>query len=387
MAKAYTPGLKVSARAAYRGRRLLPVHGEVLVKVGDAVKARDVVARTYIEGDVTPVAVSSQLGVPAGDLASLMLVKQGDAVVAGQPLARSKGIFGIGKKECASPAAGTIESISTTTGQVILRGAPLPVEVKAYVDGRVVEVFPNEGALIETEAAFVQGIFGVGGETVGPIRMACTRHDQPLDATLIKPDMKGAVVVGGARVTAAAVKAAQAAGVAAIVSGGIDDSDLKEILGYDLGVAITGTEKIGITIVITEGFGDIAMAERTFALLEGFARDGADGTGERLGGREASVNGATQIRAGVMRPEIVIARRPSDAQPAQGARPEEGALEIGTQVRLIRDPYFGLLGSVSALPSEPAVLGSGSKARVLEVKLGDGRSVTVPRANIELIET
>ena len=387
MAKAYTPGLKVSARAAYRGRRLLPVHGEVLVKVGDAVKARDVVARTYIEGDVTPVAVSSQLGVPAGDLASLMLVKQGDAVVAGQPLARSKGIFGIGKKECVSPGAGTIESISTTTGQVILRGAPLPVEVKAYVDGRVVEVFPNEGALIETEAAFVQGIFGVGGETVGPIRMACTRHDQPLDATLIKPDMKGAVVVGGARVTAAAVKAAQAAGVAAIVSGGIDDSDLKEILGYDLGVAITGTEKIGITLVITEGFGDIAMAERTFALLEGFARDGAAGMGGGLGGREASVNGATQIRAGVMRPEIVIARRAGDAQPAQGARPEEGALEIGTQVRLIRDPYFGLLGSVSALPSEPAVLGSGSKARVLEVKLGDGRSVTVPRANIELIET
>jgi hypothetical protein len=164
-------------------------------------------------------------------------------------------------------------------------------------------------------------------------------------------------------------------GVAAIVSGGIDDSDLKEILGYDLGVAITGTEKIGITIVITEGFGDIAMAGRTHALLASFA------------GREASVNGATQIRAGVMRPEVVVARKAGDPEPAQGARPEEGALELGTQVRLIRDPYFGLLGSVSALPSEPAVLGSGSKARVLEVKLGDGRSVTVPRANIELIET
>jgi hypothetical protein len=171
------------------------------------------------------------------------------------------------------------------------------------------------------------------------------------------------------------VKAAQAAGVAGIVSGGIDDADLREILGFDLGVAITGTEKIGLTIVVTEGFGDIAMAERTFALLKGFER------------REASLNGATQIRAGVMRPEIVVARREGDPLPSQGARPEEGALEIGTQVRLIRDPYFGLLGAVSALPSEPAVLGSGSKARVLEVKLGDGRSVTVPRANIELIET
>jgi len=227
MAKAYTPGLKVSARAMYRARRLLPVHGEVLVKVGDAVKARDVVARTFIEGDVTPVAVASQLSVPAGDLPSLMLVKQGDAVMAGQPLARSRGIFGLGKKEVAAPVAGAVESISATTGQVMLRGAPLPVEVKAYVDGRVSEVFAGEGALVETEAAFVQGIFGVGGETVGPIRMACARHDQPLDAAFIKPDMKGAIVIGGARVTAAAVKAAQAAGVAGIVAGGIDDADLK----------------------------------------------------------------------------------------------------------------------------------------------------------------
>jgi predicted deacylase len=67
------------------------------------VKARDPIARTSIEGEVTPVAVASILGVPAGDLAALMLVKQGDAVAAGQTLARSKGIFGLGKKECRRP--------------------------------------------------------------------------------------------------------------------------------------------------------------------------------------------------------------------------------------------------------------------------------------------
>ncbi len=375
MAKAYTPGLKVSARTVFRARRLLPVQGEVVVRAGQRVQARDVVAHTFIDGDVTPVAVASQLSVPADDLAHIMLVKQGDSVAVGQPIARTKGIFGIGKKELASPAAGTVESISLTTGQLMLRGSPIAVEVKAYIDGTVVEVLAGEGAVVETDAVFVQGIFGVGGETVGPIRFASVRHDQKLEASQIKPEMKGCVVVGGARVTADAVKAAQSAGVAAIVAGGIDDSDLKSILGYDLGVAITGTEKIGLTIVITEGFGDIAMAERTFALLKGYE------------GREASVNGATQIRAGVMRPEIVIARNTSDEAPQQGARPEEGLLEIGTLVRLIRDPFFGMLGSVSALPNEPAVLGSGSKARVLEVALADGRRVTVPRANVELIET
>ena len=375
MAKAYTPGLKVSARTVYRARRMLPVHGDVLVTLGQLVKARDIVARTSIEGDITPVGIAGLLSVPAEDVPQLLLVKVGDAIAIGQIIARTKGIFGIGKKELASPAAGTIESVSATTGQMMVRGAPIAVEATAYIDGVVTEVLPGEGAVIEADAVFVQGIFGIGGETVGVLRVATATHDARLDAAQISADMKGAIVVGGARVTAAAVKAAQNAGVAGIIAGGIDDSDLRDILGYDLGVAITGTERIGLTIVITEGFGDIAMAARTFALLHSFA------------GREASMNGATQIRAGVMRPEIVIARNATDALPSQGARPEAGALEIGTQVRLIRDPSFGKLGLVSALPSEPAVLGSGSKARVLEVSFDDGSRAIVPRANIELIES
>src|SRR5690606_27536467 len=110
----------------------------------------------------------------------------------------------------------------------------------------------------------------------------------------ILPSMQGAIVVGGARMTGAAVHKAIETGVAALISGGMDDEDLKEILGYDLGVAITGSERIGTTLIITEGFGEIAMAERTFDLLRSRA------------GAEATVNGATQIRAGVMRPEVVI---------------------------------------------------------------------------------
>src|SRR5690606_29844259 len=101
---------------------------------------------------------------------------------------------------------------------------------------------------------------------------------------------------------------------------------------------------------VTEGFGEIAMADRTHRLL--VAREGA----------EASVNGATQIRAGVMRPEVLIPIGPEDRVEESGEDFEAGVLEVGRLLRVIRDPYFGLIGRVSALPSEPAVLGSGSKA-------------------------
>ena len=162
----------------------------------------------------------------------------------------------------------------------MLRGAAIPVQVRAYLSGKVVEVLPKEGCIIENDVMFVQGIFGIGGETEGVIQVACSVTSETLEADRDHREMKGAVILGGARMTAAALRKAIEVGAAAVVSGGLDDQDLKELLGRDLGVAITGSETIGITVIVTEGFGDIAMAARTWRLLA-----------ERAG-RTASVNGA-----------------------------------------------------------------------------------------------
>jgi hypothetical protein len=374
MARAYTPGLMVSPRTRYRTRRLLPISGDVLVKVGDKVDARQVVARTFMPGDITPLNMAKVLSMPPVDVPQCMLKKEGDAIAVGEILAKTKGIFGMMRTEYKSPVAGTIEAISSVTGQVILRGAPSPLQVLAYLTGTVVEIIPNEGCVVEADIAFVQGIFGIGGEAFGPLRMACTSHEQELTPDRIQSAMKGCIIVGGARVTHDAISRAKSVGVAAIVTGGIDDEDLEKFLGYSVGVAITGSEQVGLTLVITEGFGEIAMAERTFSLLR--SNEGA----------EVAVNGATQIRAGVLRPEIVI---PLSAEKLTAEAPPErvpGYLEIGMPVRIIRDPYFGKLGTVSGLPAEPAVLGSGSKARILEVQFASGGSAIIPRANVELIE-
>ncbi len=380
MAKAYTPGLKVSARTRHQVRRMLPIPGEVIVKPGDLVTARQVVARTFMPGDITPLNMAKLLSMPPADVPDCMLKKEGDRIAPGEPMARTKGIFGRFRNEYVSPIAGTIESISSVTGQVIVRGEPLPLEVQAYLAGNVVELLPKEGCVIEANVTLIQGIFGIGGETFGPIRMAAKTHDQPLTADLITADMKGCVAIGGARMTEEAIEKARSIGVSAVISGGIDDEDLSRFLGYDLGVAITGSERVGLTLIVTEGFGEIAMADRTFKLLA--SREGHD----------AAVNGATQIRAGVMRPEIVIPEfRDGDRIPElrnSVSVPEfqGGSLEIGMLVRMIRDPYFGLLGTVTALPTEPAVLESGSRARVLEVKFSSGEGAIIPRANVELIE-
>ncbi|MEW4531247.1 hypothetical protein [Maioricimonas sp. JC845] len=373
MGHAYTPGLQVSERTVYRARRTLPIPGEVLVNQGDRVQARDVVAQTDLPGDIFPLNLANQLSVMPGDIPQLMLKKEGDYISEGEVIAMTNGIFGMFRTPYHSRATGTIESVSGITGQVIVRGKPIPVQVRAYASGVVSEVLPGEGCVIESQATFVQGIFGVGGEAYGKVRVIASSPDEELEAEQITEELKGCIVVGGARIHGDAARRAIECGVAAVVSGGIDDQDLRDILGYDLGVAVTGTEQLGTTVIVTEGFGDIAMADRTFELLT--SREGAD----------AAVNGATQIRAGVQRPEILIPLNGDEGEAHGSAGAVAGVLEVGAPVRIIRDPYFGVLGTVADLPTQPQVLGSGSKARVLEVACASGERVTVPRANVELI--
>lgn len=374
MAQAYTPGLMVSARCHWRSRRVLPISGDVLVSLGQHVDAKEVVARTFMPGDAVPINLSKRLGTAPADLPACMLRQVGETVDRGELIAKSKGFFGFFPTEFHSPMKGQIESVSKVTGQAILRGDPIAVQVLAYLTGEVAEVIPNEGVVIAADVALVQGIFGIGGEAFGVMTPVVNSPDQDLTAREIEPNHRGCIVVGGRRMTGDAVARAIEVGAAAVVAGGIDDHDLKQILGYDLGVAVTGTEKIGTTVIVTEGFGDIAMARRTFDLLVSHA------------GRPASVNGATQIRAGVMRPEIIIPLDKVDSSASRASDREVGALEIGAPIRVIREPYFGELGSVLRLPHEQVLLASESMARVVEVKLANGSVAMVPRANVELIE-
>lgn len=374
MAHAYTPGLRVTGWTKIVKERRLPLSGEVMVKAGDQVKAEDVVARTDLPGNVQPLKAASILGQHQQDLMEYMLKKEGDAVEKDEIIATAKSFFGLFKTHCKSPCDGTIESISTVTGQVIIREPPIPVEVEAYIDGRVTEVIPNEGVLAETEGAFVQGIFGIGGEVYGNIHVVVDKPEDELTEDHLDGDLEGAVVVGGSKVTSEVLKKAVEKKVSAVVAGGMDAGDLRSFMGIDLGVAITGSEELGVTLIITEGFGQMAMAQRTFDLLK------------RFEGKKCSVNGATQIRAGVMRPEIVVSLQEQGAEMAESAFSMSKGLQVGSPVRVIRAPYFGQLGVVTELPPELAIVESGAKVRILKVKFGDEREAVVPRANVEMIE-
>ena len=374
---AYTPGLKVKRLVIVRKTRRLPLKGTVLVEKGDIVSQDSIIARTELPGDPELMNMALKLGVNPNDKAdsivNYMYKKEGDSVKEGEIIAGYSQFFGLFKKSIPSPVSGVIELISALSGQVIMRGDPIPVEVSAYIPGTISNILPGEGATIDCPAAFIQGIFGLGGENHGEI-LVFLNNPSAEDVTA---DCAEKILVIKRVPETAVINKAIAVGVKGLVCGGIEAKTVIQLMGQEIGVAITGHEDLGLTIVVTEGFGKMEMSEKTFGLFKEFE------------GKRASINGATQIRAGVMRPEIIIPQETKGQQlsmyDVEDTAVLSQGLQIGTPVRIIRGPYFGQLGSVSALPPALQFIATDSRVRVLETELEDGRKILIPRANVEII--
>ena len=374
MAHSYTPGLKVLHESKVRKERILPLKGEVIVEAKATVTPDDIVARTHLPGNVQMVNVGNLLNIDPTDVEAVMQKPLGSEFTKGELMAETKGILGFFKSKVLAPIDCTLESISSITGQVVLRDAPIPVEIDAYIRGTVAEVYPEEGVAIETEAVYIQGIFGIGGESRGELAVVVETREDELRADMIKPEHAGKVLVGGSFLSLKAYKKALGMKVAGIVVGGFNYFDLEEILGYTLGVAITGSEDLVTSLVLTEGYGEIRMGSRTFDLLK------------KHHGKFTSINGATQIRAGVILPEIVIPLNKEDLKgDAHAVQINEG-IQSGSLVRVIRAPYFGRIGTVISLPPELQKMESETMVRVAEIKIDD-EVMIIPRANLEMVET
>jgi transcription antitermination factor NusG len=374
MSRSYTPGLKILARTKIIKKRRLPMKGNVHLKVGDIVKSDQIVASTELPGNVQMLNVANKLNIEPENVPECMLVELDETISKGQIIAESKGIFGMFKSQLKSPIDGTLANVSEITGQAILSEPPIPVEVDAYTSGTITEVEDEEGVTIETEGVLAQGILGIGGENRGMLKVVTSSRNDELTIEMINESHKGMILLGGSFMNLDTFNHAKEIGVVGIVSGGFDYPDLSKILGYSLGVAITGSEKIGTSLIITEGFGRIGMAERTYALLSSNE------------GKFASINGSTQIRAGVIRPEILIPDELSNGECIE-FKEADLAISDGSLIRVIRAPYFGRVGTVKSLPPELKKMESETMVRVAEIEFEDGTFEIIPRANLEMILT
>jgi len=333
------------------------MRGEVLARMGTRVESIDVVARASLGGQLHVVDVGKTLSVKSENMDKYLLKAVGDTVEEEEAIAAKGGGLIPLRQVCRSPIAGTIVAISS--GRVVLESRAETFELHAHLRGTVVSVMPSLGVVIETVGAFVQGVWGAGGEAQGVLKMLAKDPKEKLVADALDVGCHGSIIVGGSSIDKEVLKRAEQMQVRGIVVGSI---------GADLGERASD---FPLPVIATEGMGQVPMASVIFELLRSNA------------GREASISGVTRLRWGTVRPEIIIPSRERGAKPS----PQQlgGALQVGTQVRVIRQPYLGSVGQVVSLPSQPRAVDSGARLRGTEVELGEKGRVFVPYANLELI--
>lgn len=369
MGQALTPQLTVSACQLLRRRRELPIGGEILVAPGAVVTPDQIVARAFLDGELHLVRVAEQLGVTAPEALAAMRIAGGSSVKSGDLLAELRSVWGLFRSTVQSPLTGTVDFVTASTGHVGIRAPKRELQLRAYLGGVVAEVESDRAVVIEAHATIVQGIFGVGGERIGVVRgLPVAPHEQVSEAHIPEQGLQGAILYGGCSPTLAALQKAACAGAVGFMTASLDDDTLRGYVGYDIGVAVTGDEAVPMSVVVTEGFGRLALSDRVLEVVR------------PLEGKQAAINGATQVRAGAQRPELLAVATGTLAQPSETSM----SLQPGCTVRLIRVPYFGEYAQVEELPPMPQQIATGAYARVVQVRLRSGERVLVPRANVEL---
>jgi len=353
----YVTETRAAPAITIRRERLLPARGEVLAHPGEQVGPADVVARCQLPGDTKVVDVSRTLGVRRERVAKYIGKNVGDVVQAGELLASRGGLLGRLKPTCRAPVGGQV--VAVRDGLVLIEATPSTFELRAHLKGQVTNVMPGVGVVISTTGALIQGMWGSGGEAEGVLKVLVDSPRKPLRARAIDVSCHGTIVAGGSGMDDKVLEQAVAAQVRGIIVGSIS-VDLHPLL-----------KTLPFPVIITEGFGSYPMSQAIFSLLQSNA------------GREAMINADTQVRWGARRPEIVI---PVHAEEAKVAEDQDAFdLRVGAQVRGLRAPYLGAIGTVTDLPAALLTIESGTRLPVAEVAFEGAEPALVPVANLELI--
>lgn len=376
MAQAYTPSLQISDSTRVTKIRELPLPGKALVDIGDQVRADTPVLAADLPGELVIVLIADRMGVEPEDVCQGLQIKIGEEISSGQLLCEAKTFFGFFTNTFKSPVSGIVEFFTEANAHLGIRRPSLPMTVNAYIDGVVTAIEEGKSVTVETDAAFLQGVFGVGGERRGKVVVVAVDPGAMVSAKHLEKhaaELSNSVLIGGSQFEPDALKEAAQHGVAAVVTGSIDSQNLYDFVGHKIGVSITGDERTPFSLIITEGFGRLSISKR----VTEFAA--------RFSGKMASVSGATQVRAGALRPEVIVSHAFASDLNRENIPAGINSMSTRQRIRIIRVPYFGEIGHITQLPQEPVLIPTGAKVRVLQVKLEHGEEVVVPRANVELV--
>jgi hypothetical protein len=342
-----------------RRQRRLAEAGEVIVAVGSRVDSLDVVARSSGTGRLRPVPLGRYLQSSEAALDKYMRKHPGDTIEPREVIASKPQFFGTLQRTYRAPGAGRIRARQGTWLTLELTVAP--VDLKALYRGTVVNVVPGAGVTIEAVGTLVQGVWGGGGEGTGVLKKLVETPGDLLTEDKIDATVAGAILVGGAGTTESALRRAAEEQAAGLILGGLKPQ-LVEVV-----------KTLGFPTVVTDGFGEPAMAAPIFELLAAHH------------GEQTCLN-ASPDASGELRPEVFIPAVSGEPQSLNAQPLAPLTAHAGARIRLLAPPSEGAIGTIVEIPRLPQVLESGVTAWGATIELDGSERIFAPWENVELID-
>jgi hypothetical protein len=244
-----------------------PVRGRVEKLMPDGVlflRERPEEAREY-----TAVEVAKQLGVDPEKLAPYLKVKPGDEVDRGIWLAAI--LYGGSFKFVESPVRGKVNRIDKHFGIVLIEPLLEELQVKAWLPG-VVQDVSDRGCTVACRGTMIAGVWGSGGEVSGILQSEiCNLESEMAPGSIVVRDFADAATLAQAKER----------GAAGLICAGVN---LQEVI----------EPCPPFTIVVLEGFGEQRLPDDVRQMLAEHE------------GRLTLLDGTTQLRVGVRRPQIIL---------------------------------------------------------------------------------
>ncbi len=349
--------------------------GTLTVKVGEEVSPTDILGEGAEVAGFRNLALASELNVVPSQVNKYLNCRVGQTVFRGELLASKNELFGLKKKLFLAPTDGIVDSFDERSGILRLRVLPKSVKLISGVYGIIDQIFPTMGTVsIRTKVDLVYGILGSGRERSGILRILNV-PDTLVGNRQILPGFRGDILVGGAQVSLDALETAVSFQVEGIISGGMNLADFNKVAGSDWGSNDKRWGDVGISLLLTEGFGAVPIGHDIFSCLQKYEQKFAILDGNR---------GLLVLPSDD--PKSMIDIRKEKPITTVGGSPDLGGLQlqVGMTVRIVAPPFFGRQGKVEAIDRTKTILPSGVSTYLVTVA-GQGK-VRVPYLNLEILQ-
>lgn len=349
----------------------------ISVKVGMEVHPEDVLAIAQATAGFRTIHLADQLGEDPAKANQFLKRKMGERIYEGEILAAKPELFGLKKKVIQAPIDGVLEIYDPKRGELKIKLLPQNIKLVSGVFGIVDKIDVATGSImIKSQVDVIYGVFGSGQERGGLLKVF-GNNEQLISSKQLTTLMHGQILVGGGLVFLDAVEKAIGLGVEGIVSGGINAADYKAMAGGRWNIHNKKWSDVGVSLVVTEGFGTIPIGDDIFEILK--KHDGKfafmDGNRSRILLPSNDQNSMMYIRKTQLPPDSYVESEPS---------PELVELKVGMNVKIIGGPLLGLRGVVKAVDESVSLLPSGLSSTLVTVETKQ-QKLRLPYQNLEAI--